>query len=101
MYASLGHELPPDDGWTFEPKYDGMRVIGEAKERAVRLVTRNGKDKHTQFPEVVDALREFAGRAKRTLVIDGEIIARPRRRSAKGTAVGTFQRLQSRMHLKQ
>jgi ATP-dependent DNA ligase len=25
MYASIGTDIP-GDGWTFEPKYDGVRV---------------------------------------------------------------------------
>jgi bifunctional non-homologous end joining protein LigD len=104
MYATLGHELPRGPGWIFEPKYDGMRVIAEVTSRQVRLVTRNGKDKSTQFPEVVLALRELARRARRALVLDGEIVARGqrRRRGAAATASGAseFQQLQGRMHLK-
>ncbi|NUO39425.1 MAG: hypothetical protein HOQ31_12595 [Gemmatimonadaceae bacterium] len=104
MYATLGHELPRGPDWVFEPKYDGMRVIADVTTRQVRLVTRNGKDKSTQFPEVVLALRELARRARRSLVLDGEIVARaPRRRRAATpvTSAGSeFQQLQGRMHLK-
>ena len=101
MYATLGHELPRGADWVFEPKYDGMRVIAEATAREVRLITRNGKDKSTQFPELVLALRAFAGRAGRRLVLDGEVVARRRRRS-RGAApeASEFQQLQSRFHLK-
>jgi bifunctional non-homologous end joining protein LigD len=101
MYATLGHELPLGPGWRFEPKYDGMRVIAEASARQVRLVTRNGKDKSGQFPELVLALRELARQAGRTVVLDGEVVARKRRR-ARATApeASEFQQLQSRMHLK-
>lgn len=100
MYATLGHELPRGAGWTFEPKYDGMRVIAEVTTRQVRLVTRNGKDKSTQFPELVLALRALARRAGRTLLLDGEVVARKRRRRASAPAASEFQQLQSRMHLK-
>jgi bifunctional non-homologous end joining protein LigD len=103
MYATLGHELPRGTGWVFEPKYDGMRVIAEVSTRRVRLVTRNGKDKSTQFPELILALRELARRAGRTLLLDGEVIARTRMRSRRRTSapgVGQFQQLQARMHLK-
>ena len=34
MYATLGHELPTRGGWTFEPKYDGMRVLAEHRRAA-------------------------------------------------------------------
>jgi bifunctional non-homologous end joining protein LigD len=68
MYATLGHALPRGAGWTYEPKYDGMRVLAEASSRRVRLMTRNGKDKRAQFPEVVTELRTFAKRAGRTVL---------------------------------
>ena len=114
MYATTGTEIPHGDDWTFEPKYDGMRVLAFARPiddeeseaadstigpkprrrlRAVRLMTRNGRDKAAQFPEVVDALRLLAKRAGRPLILDGEIVVLERDRP------GRFQTLQSRMHL--
>ena len=103
MYATLGHELPGEEGWIFEPKYDGMRVIADVSGRQVRLVTRNGKDKSTQFPELVLALRELARRAGRPLLLDGEVVARKRRRrrGAAAPEASEFQQLQARMHLKE
>ncbi|HET7187261.1 MAG TPA: non-homologous end-joining DNA ligase [Gemmatimonadaceae bacterium] len=103
MYATLGHELPTGAHWIFEPKYDGMRVIAEVSTRQVRLVTRNGKEKSTQFPELVLALRELARRAGRPLLLDGEVVARKRRRR-RGVVTpeaSEFQQLQARMHLKE
>ena len=111
MYATVGTEIPQSDDWTFEPKYDGMRVLafarpvdeeetesnGSASPRrrvgGVRLMTRNGRDKAAQFPEVVEALRALANRAGRALILDGEIVVLERDRP------GRFQSLQSRMHL--
>jgi bifunctional non-homologous end joining protein LigD len=99
MLATLSDTVPKGDGWTFEPKYDGIRVLAYitprgARDAAVTLVTRNLKDKSKQFPEVVDALRKLATQVGHPLVIDGEIVAvdaegRPSR----------FQALQSRMHV--
>ena len=100
MYATLGHELPRGPGWTFEPKYDGMRVIADASSRRVRLVTRNGKDKSIQFPEVVAAVRALATRVGRPVTLDGEVVARRRRRGSGDAAASEFQQLQSRMHLR-
>ncbi len=93
MYASLGSAVPGGEGWTFEPKYDGIRVLAFATLQDVRLVTRNGKEKARQFPEVVEALRSLAKRARREMVLDGEIVA-----LADGDPV-RFQALQGRMHL--
>jgi bifunctional non-homologous end joining protein LigD len=111
MYATTGTEIPRGDDWTFEPKYDGMRVLAFARPidddehadpasqrprrraRAVRLMTRNGRDKADQFPEVAHALSSLATRAGRPLILDGEIVVLERDRP------GRFQTLQSRMHL--
>jgi bifunctional non-homologous end joining protein LigD len=117
MYATVGTEIPQGDDWTFEPKYDGMRVLAfarpvdEGEDSAVqsnggassarprrrvggvRLMTRNGRDKAAQFPEVVEALRAVAARTGRAIILDGEIVVLERDRP------GRFQSLQSRMHL--
>src|SRR3954467_6712017 len=94
MYASIGSEVP-GEGWTFEPKYDGIRVLAYATSDEVRLMTRNGKDKAKQFPEIVAALKKLASRAKCSLVVDGEIVA-----LIDGTPA-RFQELQGRMHVKE
>ena len=94
MYASIGSSLPEAEGWTFEPKYDGIRVLGFVTKDAVRLVTRNGNDKTKQFPEIAAALRALARKANRELVLDGEIIA-----VIEGE-IARFQALQDRMHVK-
>jgi bifunctional non-homologous end joining protein LigD len=113
MYATIGTEIPQTDDWTFEPKYDGMRVLAFARPidedgvgaegvaatgprrrmGGVRLMTRNGRDKAAQFPEVVEGLRSLARRAGRPIILDGEIVVLERDRP------GRFQSLQSRMHL--
>ncbi|MDQ3950069.1 MAG: non-homologous end-joining DNA ligase [Gemmatimonadota bacterium] len=113
MYATIGTEMPHGDDWTFEPKYDGIRVLAFARPvdddeietdeatrsrlrrrtRGVHLMTRNGRDKAAQFPEIVGALRSLAQRVGRPLILDGEIVALERDRP------GRFQTLQSRMHL--
>ncbi len=94
MYASIGHDVPRGRDWTFEPKYDGVRVLAHVDALGVRLITRNGNDKAKQFPEVVIALAELGLRVKRRLVIDGEIVA-----LVDGTPA-RFQSLQGRVHLK-
>ena len=93
MYASVGSEIP-GDGWTFEPKYDGVRVLAYATPTDIKLVTRNGKDKAKQFPEIVASLKKLSAQSKRTFVLDGEIVALIDGEPAR------FQELQSRMHVK-
>jgi bifunctional non-homologous end joining protein LigD len=92
MYATIADAIPTGDDWTFEQKYDGMRVVASATARGTSLVTRNGRDKRAQFPEIAAALSELARRAGRPLVLDGEIVALRRGRPA------AFQALQPRMH---
>ena len=94
MYASIGTAIPSGD-WTFEPKYDGIRVLAFVTGEDVRLITRNAKDKAAQFPEITDALARIAKRARRTFVLDGEVVA-----LADG-APARFQDLQNRMHVKE
>lgn len=95
MLAGTASEVPAGSDWTFEPKYDGMRVVAYATRDDVRLVTRNGIDRAAQFPEVVHALRELARRQRRPFVLDGEIVVR--RHSPNGAS--PFQALQSRWHV--
>jgi bifunctional non-homologous end joining protein LigD len=94
MYASIGTSVPDGEGWTFEPKYDGIRVLAYVARDAVRLVTRNGNDKTKQFPEIANALHTLGKKAERELVVDGEIIA------VIDGEVARFQALQDRMHVK-
>ncbi len=95
MLAGTASEVPAGNGWTFEPKYDGMRVVAHVARDEVRLVTRNGIDRAPQFPEVVDALRDLALRHRRAFVLDGEIIVR--RRVANGAS--PIEALQARWHV--
>lgn len=78
---------PPREGWSFERKLDGVRLIAtrERGERP-RLWSRNHKPADASYPEVVDALDE-AGPDR--FVLDGEVVA----------ADGSFGSLQARMHL--
>jgi DNA ligase D-like protein (predicted ligase)/DNA ligase D-like protein (predicted 3'-phosphoesterase) len=71
MMARLG-ELPEDEGWGFEVKWDGVRAILYAQGGRVRLVNRNLRDVTSRYLE----LREL-GRAlgSEELILDGEVVA--------------------------
>src|SRR4051794_9963399 len=83
--------LPSDEqGWAFEIKWDGVRVLSAIESGAVRLRSSNGNDITARYPEL-QALAESL--AEHVVVLDGEVVAfdeagRP-----------SFGRLQSRMHL--
>jgi bifunctional non-homologous end joining protein LigD len=93
MLATLAREMPTEGEWTFEPKYDGIRVLAFVAPGAARLITRNAKDKTKQFPEVIAELQKLVTRSKKPMVLDGEIVA------LIDDAPARFQHLQSRMHL--
>jgi bifunctional non-homologous end joining protein LigD len=57
-------------GWIYEEKYDGWRVVAYKDGRAVRLVSRNGRDLTRRFPELGAAVGALPAR---TLILDGEI----------------------------
>lgn len=92
MLASSG-ETPRGEDWTFEPKYDGIRVLAFAAPEAVSLMTRNGNDKSAQFPEVVAGLRALVAEVGESLVLDGELVG------VRDGRVARFESLQGRMHL--
>ncbi len=84
----------------YEPKYDGVRTLAlltPGRPRpGVRLTSRLGNDKTSQFPEIARELERFAKeRLKSPLLLDGEIVALDDR----GLPV-SFQHLQGRIHVK-
>ena len=93
MLASLVDAPHVDPKLVYEPKYDGIRAIAEiAPKGAVRLWSRLGNEKTSQFPEIVAALGQWARARKQPLVLDGEIVAL----DARGEPTG-FQQLQGRI----
>ncbi len=56
--------------WTYEPKWDGFRVLASIREGHVRLVSRNGHSFTKLFGPVADALRDFPT----SILLDGEVI---------------------------
>ena len=100
MLASL--EPPPvaQQGYVYEPKYDGIRALvdlhppaGNEPARVV-IYSRNGHPKEHQFPAIVTALKKIATKLKGPLLLDGEIVAT----DAKGRPL-PFGRIQGRIHL--
>jgi len=66
-------ELPKPfhrEGWVYEEKYDGWRMVAEKAGNQVRLTSRNGLDHTKRFPELVKAVE---GLDALSLVLDGEI----------------------------
>ena len=105
MLASTAGAPLDSAEFAYEPKYDGIRVIvavhpsipSEARPGSpeVRLWSRLGNEKTSQFPDVVKAIGEWGRAIERPLVVDGEIVALDARDEPAG-----FQNLQGRIHLR-
>ena len=58
------------DGWVYEEKVDGYRIVAYKNRDWVQLLSRQGKDLTWRFPELADAIKALR---VRTLVLDGEV----------------------------
>jgi bifunctional non-homologous end joining protein LigD len=88
MLATAVSSLPSGDEWAFEFKWDGVRALLDVSDRGVRISSRAGNDISGGYPELV-AQAAGVGDA----LLDGEIVA-----FADGRP--SFERLQTRMHLR-
>ncbi len=87
MLATLTAEPFHRPGWVYEEKYDGIRVLAEKDGAAVRLLSRNLRDRTADFRDLVAAL---AALPAPTLVLDGEVVV------FEASRVSRFQLLQRR-----
>jgi bifunctional non-homologous end joining protein LigD len=89
MLAATG--APFDrDGWIFELKYDGFRLLAGNEGGRPRLRYRGGSDATAAFPEVAAAV----ARLPEDLVLDGEVVA------VDEAGRTHFQRMQKRLMLR-
>lgn len=71
--ATLAKRVPDEgDGWLFEIKFDGYRIVAEIDDARVRLLSRNGHDWTGRFPEIASAIGALPMTRAR---FDGEIVA--------------------------
>jgi len=82
--------VPGDDGWAFEVKWDGMRIVADVDHGRVRLTSSNALDVTVRFPELHGLSDHLAGHRA---VLDGEVVAFDE------AGRSDFGRLQARMHL--
>jgi ATP-dependent DNA ligase len=88
MEAKLVTGLPEDQGWQFEPKWDGFRAIVRRTGPDVEIFSKAGKPLGRFFPEIVDMVRNLGADH---VLLDGELIL----------PVGgslSFDALQARLH---
>ena len=59
MLATLVDKVPGDDGWVYELKYDGVRLLSRCDGDEVRCISRNGIDWTHKVGPVVEALAKL------------------------------------------
>jgi ATP-dependent DNA ligase len=88
MEALLVEHLPADDGWQFEPKWDGFRCLVVRDGDRIDLWSKSGKPLGRYFPEMLDLF----GRLKsERLILDGELLIET-------AGAISFDALQARLH---
>ncbi len=88
MLAKRVAAIPPGEGWIFEPKWDGFRVLVFRDGDEVLLQSREGKSLNRYFPELMEPIRRML---PTHCVLDGEIVI------ANGKGLD-FDALQLRVH---
>lgn len=71
MEAKLVEALPDGEGWRFEPKWDGFRVLAFRDGDEVELQSKGLKPLGRYFPELVELIRALPGDR---FVLDGEMV---------------------------
>jgi bifunctional non-homologous end joining protein LigD len=72
MKATLSKKIPEGAQWIYEIKWDGYRALALKHGQTVRLLSLKNKPLNTDFPAVVEAVRQISAD---TAVIDGEVVA--------------------------
>jgi ATP-dependent DNA ligase len=88
MLAKRVGELPPGEGWIFEPKWDGFRALFFRDGDEVFIQSRDEKPLNRYFPELIDPLK---AQLPKRCVLDGEIVIA-------GKEGLEFETLQLRLH---
>lgn len=91
MLATLTHSYFFKPDWIYERKFDGERCFAIKKGTTVQLKSRNNISLNSSYPEIKKALEKLS--AVESVILDGEVVAF-------SGAVTSFEKLQSRMHVK-
>ena len=71
MLALLSRELPQENDWLFEPKWDGFRALVFWDGDELLIQSRDLKPLDRYFPELHDALKHVL---PKQIVLDGEVV---------------------------
>ena len=88
MEAKLVEALPNEEGWQYEPKWDGFRALLMRDGDDVAIKSKSGKPLGRYFPEIVALIRHLSATQ---FILDGELVL------PQGGAL-SFDALQARLH---
>ncbi len=88
MEAKLVDALPTEDGWQYEPKWDGFRCLVFRDGADVALQSKSGKSLARYFPEVAESVRSLR---RDRFIVDAELVIPV-------GSVLSFEALQLRLH---
>jgi ATP-dependent DNA ligase len=71
MLAKRVGELPSEEGWIFEPKWDGFRALVFRDGEEILIQSRDEKSLNRYFPDLLEPLRS---QLPRRCALDGEIV---------------------------
>lgn len=76
MLLTPAETVPINSDWLYEVKYDGFRCILNWDNKGVTLLSRNGKEITTYFPEIIQYCQRHTDTISPylPLVLDGEIV---------------------------
>ncbi len=91
MLATKADVVPTGVEWSHEVKWDGVRILADVTAGSIdaRLLTRNGNDATTAWPDVSPAPLQG-----RDVLVDGEIVG------INAAGVPDFEVIQERMHVR-
>lgn len=75
MLATPG-PVPSGPEWAFEVKFDGIRLMATFRRGRLSLSSRNEKDLTAAFPELGELAARLTADGVRSVVLDGELVAR-------------------------
>ncbi len=90
MLAEVADKPFTAEGWLFEIKYDGYRLVASASRHVPQLFYRRGSNATALFPEIARALGKLPFES---IVLDGEVVVNDEQHRP------SFQRLQQRAQL--
>jgi DNA ligase D-like protein (predicted ligase) len=72
MLPTLVTEIPSQDNWVYEVKYDGFRALIYLQEKEITIVSRNQNRLNEQFPEIIEAFNSIHD-LPLPIILDGEL----------------------------